>query len=112
MYPPDLEKERKEKSSSSVEVEVEAGTLEEVEVEVRGSGFGLLRLRLLRKVVLEELFMEVGDTDIPNGMVRISWTLCFVSLSLSAIADSFFLGVCFSYETSSGHHCVVDAKIN
>lgn len=103
MYPPDLEKERKEKSSSSVEVE--AGTLEEVEVEVRGSGFGLFRLRLLRKVVLEELFMEVVDTDIPNGMVRISWTLCFVSLSLSAIADSFFSGVCFSYKTSEGHHC-------
>lgn len=76
-----MEKERKEKSSSSVEVE--AGTLEEVEVEVRGSGFGLLRLRLLRKVVLEELFMEVGDTDIPNGMVRISWTLFCVSLPIS-----------------------------
>ena len=55
-----------------MEVEAATGTLEEVEL-VRGTrGFGLLRLRVLRK----ELFKEVGDAaDIPNGIVRISWTL-------------------------------------
>ena len=64
-YPPDLEKEMRENWS----VDEDAETLE-VEVE-RGKWFGRLRLRVV--------LMEVGDTEIPNGMVRISWTVFFLS---------------------------------
>lgn len=62
-----MEKERRERFAETLVVET-------------GKGFGLLRLRVL---------MEVGDTEIPNGTVRISWTVFY--LCLSTIADSLFL---------------------
>lgn len=82
-YPPDLEKEKREKWS----VDEEAETLEvEVEVE-RGKWFGRLRLRVV--------LMEVGDTEIPNGMVRISWTVFFLSVyQESEILCFSYFGVC------------------
>ena len=74
-----MEKERRERSSvdeaESLQVEVE------VEVE-RGKRFGRLRLRVV--------LMEVGDTEIPNGMVRISWTVLF---SLSIKNRRFFVSL-------------------
>lgn len=79
IWVPDLEGEEKKENSWE-----ERGTLEGKD------GFsGFLKLRLLlRQDEVLEVFMEVEVevTEIPNGMLRISWTT--ISLSLSFPTES------------------------
>lgn len=93
IWVPDLEGEEKKENSWE-----ERGTLEGKD------GFsGFLKLRLLlRQDEVLEVFMEVEVevTEIPNGMLRISWTTISLSLFPYRIGGSF--GFCSQATRTDG----------